>query len=169
MKDLHDLFINELEIMYDGEQQIVKALPKVIKAVSFDALKKALQDHLKETEDQVARLEEIFQELGKTPTKKHSEAMETLLKQADRVIEADYDQIVKDAALINCAQHVEHFEIASYGTLKALAKLFKYDAILNLLDETSKEEGNANKKLNEIAQGTILKEGINTKAKNKAA
>lgn len=169
MKDLHELFINELQLMYDGEKQIVKALPKVIKAVSSKKLKTALQDHLKETEEQVKRLDEAFKELGITPKKTHSEPMEVLLKQADKVIEADYSEIVKDAALINCAQHVEHFEICTYGTLKSYAKLFKYENIIDLLDKTAKEEGHANKKLTELAEGSLVMEGVNIKAKKEVA
>ncbi|MGC1879522.1 MAG: DUF892 family protein [Rhabdochlamydiaceae bacterium] len=169
MKDLHDLFIHEVQVMYNVEKQIVEALPNVIEAVSSSKLKTALKEHLKETEKQVRRLEAVLQELGKPLSEVVSKSMESLLKEADKVIESGYEPNVKDAALINCVQHVEHFEIASYGSLKALAKKFKYDQILDLLEENSREEGNANKTLTEIAEGTIFTQGINEKAKKRAA
>jgi len=169
MKDIHDLFIYELQLMHDGERQIIHALPRVIEAVSSDKLKNALQDHLKETEEHVKRLESILQELGKTPTGETSEVMQGLLNEAEKVLRTDYEANVKDAALINCAQHVEHFEIASYGILKSLAKMFKYERILAVLEKTSKEEGHANKKLTEIAEGSVFSEGVNIKAKKRAA
>lgn len=169
MKDIHDLFIHELQLMYDGEKQIIRALPKLIDAVSSKKLKIALQDHLKETEEQARRLESILEELGKMPSGLTSEVMESLLNEPEKYIQMDYETSVKDAALINCAQHVEHFEIASYGILKSLAKLFKYDRILGLLEKSSKEEGNANKKLIEIAEGTLFSQGVNIKAKKHAA
>jgi ferritin-like metal-binding protein YciE len=169
MKDLHDLFVHELQAMYDAERQIIQALPLVIDAVNSTALKTALKDHLQETEEQARRLEDILQELGKNTTQVICKPMEILLKEAEKIIQSDYEQEVKEAALINCAQHVEHFEIASYGTLKALAKKFKYDEFLALLEESSEEEGNADKKLTKVAEGTLFVKGINEKAKKDAA
>ena len=169
MKDLRELFINELKLMYDAEMQIVNALPSVIEAVSSKKLKNIFRDHLEETKMHVERLEMIFKELGQDKLHVTSEVMKSLLKEADKVIQSDYEVSVKDAALINCAQHVEHFEIASYGILKSLAKKFEYDNIHNLLEETSKEEGNVNNKLTKAAEGTFFSRGINTKAFKHAA
>lgn len=169
MKDLHELFINELYTIYDVENQIIEALPNVIEEVSSSKLKTALKDHLTETEKQVQRLEAIFKELGIKASRVASKSMECLLKDADIVIKSNYDPDVKDAALISCAQHVEHFEIASYGALKSLAKKFKYDNVCELLKASSKEEGNADKTLTEIAEGTAFSKGINEKAKKRAA
>jgi ferritin-like metal-binding protein YciE len=169
MKDIHDLFIHELQLMYDGEKQIIDALPKVIDAVSSNKLKDALEDHLEETKEQAKRLESIFKELGKPAKAETSEVMESLLNEGEKVIQMGYEDNVKDAALINCCQHVEHFEIASYGILKSLAKAFKYEQILDLLEKSSKEEGDANKKLTEIAEGSAFSEGVNAKAKKRAA
>ena len=125
MKDLRELFINELKLMYDAEMQIVNALPSVIEAVSSKKLKNIFRDHLEETKMHVERLEMIFKELGQDKLHVTSEVMKSLLKEADKVIQSDYEVSVKDAALINCAQHVEHFEIASYGILKSLAKKYE--------------------------------------------
>lgn len=169
MKNLHDFFIAELDQMYDAEKQITKALPHAIEAVSSKELKEALRKHLKESEEQVRRLEAIFRELGRNFSGESCKVMESLLKEADKVLQSDFESHVKDAALINCAQHVEHFEIASYGTLKSLAKIFKYDHILKLLEESSKEEGHADKKLTEIAEGSIFSKGINAQATKRAA
>ncbi len=169
MKNLHELFLNELSLMLDAEKQIIKALPNVIKAASSKELKDALRHHLKETKGQVRRLELIFKQLDRRPLRVHSKAMKHLLAEAGRVIQARYTAHVKDAALINCAQHVEHFEIASYGALKSLAKSFEYYRIYDLLEDTAKEEGNANKKLTEIAEGTTFTKGINLKALKQAA
>ena len=164
MKGLHELFLNELHLMYNAEKQIVDALPAVIEAASSKKLKEALSDHLEETKKQVRRLEVIFKELGQNYSGAISEVMQGLLKEADKVIHSDYEENVKDVALINCAQHVEHFEIASYGILKSLAKDFNYDNAYTLLDESSNEEGLANKTLTKIAEGNILSKGVNTKA-----
>jgi len=169
MKDLHELFINELKLIYDAEKQIVHALPHVIHAASSQKLKEALKNHLDETKNQVERLEKISKEIGQKLSGMPSEPMKVFLKEADNVIKSDFQQVVKDAALINCAQHVEHFEIASYGILKSLAKMFEYDTIFQLLEESSKEEGHANKTLNKIAEGTFYNKGINNKALKKRA
>lgn len=153
--------------MYDAEKQIVKALPNVIEAASSSELREALESHLEETKEQVRRLEEISNELGVNFNSTHSEVMASLLKEADKTIEEDYETSVKDAALINCAQHVKHFEIASYGILKSLAKHLEHKKVLQLLEKSSKEEGNANKTLNKIADGS---KGVNKQAlKRKAA
>lgn len=169
MKGLHELFINELHLMHDAETQIVNAFPKIIEAASSKKLKEALSDHLEETKKHVLRLEVIFKELGQNFSGINSEVMTGLLKEADKVIHSDYEENVKDVALINCAQHVEHFEIASYGILKSLAKDFNYDNIFTLLDESSNEEGIANKSLTKIAEGNILSKGVNTKASESVA
>lgn len=169
MKNLHELFVSELQQMYDAEKQIVKALPLVIEAASSKKLKEALSEHLEETREQVGRLEIVFRELGQEISGKPCDIMEHLLNKATQVIQSDYDHSVKDAALINCAQHVEHYEIASYGMLKSLAKNFEYDRIYDLLDETSDEEGAADKKLTSLAKGTLFTKGINAKALKHAA
>lgn len=169
MKDIHDLFVMELSLIYDAEKQNIKALPNIIAAVSSKKLKSALMKHLDETKEQVQRLETISRELGQDFSNVTSEVMKSLLNEADKIIDSDFDTIVKDAALINITQHIEHFEIASYGILKSLAKSFNYEKILRLLDEISKEKGRANKILNEIAEGSMLHEGVNIEAVKRRA
>ncbi len=164
MKDLHEFFINELSIMFDVEKQIAHALPTIIAAVNSQKLRKFFTKDLQEVQDQIHRLEAISQELGKDFSGGSSEVMRTQFREIDQIIASDYEPFVKDAALINCAQHIEHFEIATYGILKSLAKSFSYDKIFKLLEESSKEEGTANKALNSIAKGSFFSKGINVEA-----
>lgn len=164
MKDTHDLFINELKTIYSAEKQIVKALPKIIEGATSPKLREAFQHHLAETKEQVRRLETIAKELKIKYGRTSNPVMKALLKDTDKVLKANYLDTVKDAALINCAQHIEHYEIASYGLLKTFAKHFHYANILDLLEATSKEEGHANKVLTEIAEGSFFSTGVNAEA-----
>ena len=161
-QDLHQLFIDELEDMYSSEHQIVHSLPKLIKAASLPDLKEAITNHLKETQNQVKRIERIFSILSITPKEKTCEAMEGLLKEADELVENKAKSPTLDAAIISAAQKVEHYEIASYGTLRSFAKHLDLDSeISELLQETLNEEGNADKKLTKLADGSFFSSGIN--------
>jgi len=151
-ESLHDLFVDELKDIYNAENQLVKALPKMVKASTSDELRSAFENHLEETKQQVERLEQIFKELEKSPKGKSCKAMKGLLEEGKHAIEADGDEAVCDAALIAAAQKVEHYEIASYGTLRTYARLLGLDEAARLLQETLNEEGNADKKLNEVAE-----------------
>lgn len=164
MKDFYDLFIIELKGIYSGEKQIVNALPKMIKAATSTKLKHALQDHLNETKEQVKRLEEISKELNQDLSGFECSIMKSLLESGDKLAHTQFDNATKDSAIISSAQQVEHYEIAVYGTLKAYAKHLKLDHIVELLATTAKEEGHANKVLNEIAEGTLLNSGLSDKA-----
>jgi len=169
MKDFYDLFIRDLKHIYNVEEQIVKALPDLAKAATSEKLKEALRHHLKETKEQVKRLEEISKELNQDLAGYECEVTHDLLKEAHKITRANYDHFVKDAALISAMQRIEHFEIACYGALKAYAKHFKLKKVEELLEESSKEEGNADKKLIEIAEGTLFTSGINTEAHKRCA
>jgi ferritin-like metal-binding protein YciE len=168
MKDFYSLFIKELKDIYDAEKQIMKALPEMIKSAHSSNLKEAFQQHLKETKEQVKRLESISQELNEDLAGGRNDVVKSLIMEG-RKSKAFTDPIVKDVALINAAQHIEHYEIASYGTLKAFAKHLKLTDVYNLLDDSSKEEGHANKTLNSIAEGSIFQKGVNDKACAKVA
>ena len=152
MEGLRDLFINELRELYDGEKQIVSALPKMAKAASSKALKTAFKDHLKETEDHVDRLEEIFDSIGESPSGRDSLAIEALVKQGQKAIAEAEDRDARDAALIAAAQKVEHYEIAGYGTVRTYAELLGESEWEKLLDETLDEEKAADKKLNAVSE-----------------
>ena len=152
---LSDLFIDELADMLSSENQIIEALPKLIELASSPDLKKALSSHLKETENQVTRIEEIFSILKLDPEEKTCEAMEGLIEEADEIVEDKSKSPTLDAAIISAAQKVEHYEIASYGTLRSFAKHLGLDKrVMDLLQETLDEEGAADKKLTKIAEGS---------------
>lgn len=155
LNSLHDLYVDELKDLYNAESQILKALPKMVKAASSPDLAEAFQNHLEETEGQVARLDKIFKKLDVSPKGKKCKAMEGLLEEGKEVMEEDADPNVRDAALIAAAQRVEHYEMAGYGCVRTFAQLLGYDDACDLLQETLDEEGAADKKLTEIAESTI--------------
>lgn len=162
---LYQLFIDELQDMYSSEHQIIKCLPKIIKLATLPDLKDALSKHLKETENQAIRIESIFTELDETIKKNTCEAMEGLVKEAEEIIKDKSKSATLDAAIISALQKIEHYEIASYGTLRSFAKhLDLASEIIDLLQETLDEEGGADKKLTKIAEGSFFSTGVNTQA-----
>jgi ferritin-like metal-binding protein YciE len=162
---LYQLFIDELSDMYNSEHQIIESLPNLIKLASFPDLKEGLTKHLKETQNQVTRIEQIFSILGVPAKEITCEAMEGLLKEANELVQNRSKSATLDAAIISAAQKVEHYEIASYGTLRSFAKYLDFDSqIIDLLQETLDEEGSANKKLTKIAEGSIFSSGVNKEA-----
>jgi len=164
MKDFYDLFIHELYDMYSAERQIVKALPDMAKAAHNPDLKEAFRVHRDETQKQIERLEQVAHHLGIQYKDAESPVMKEMLKEGKKIINSNYPSEVKDAALITAAQRVEHYEMACYGILKAFAKEIDRKDIVKLLDESAHEEGKADKKLTEIAQGSLFNKGINEKA-----
>jgi ferritin-like metal-binding protein YciE len=155
LRTMEDLLVHELKDLYNAENQILKALPKMAKAASSADLQKAFEDHLEETKNQVHRLEQIFQELGLPARGKKCKAMEGLLEEGKEVVDEDAEPHVKDAALIGAAQRVEHYEIAGYGTARAFAKFLGDERIAELLTQTLDEEKGANTKLNHLAETVI--------------
>ena len=149
---LHDLFLDELADVYSAEKQLLKALPKMAKAANADQLREAFESHLKETEGQVGRLEQVAQKMDETLKQKKCKAMEGLLEEGEEMMEENEDSPALDAALIAAAQKVEHYEIASYGTLCAWARLLGNEEGLELLQETLEEEEAADEKLTTIAE-----------------
>jgi ferritin-like metal-binding protein YciE len=153
---LQALYEHELKDLYSAEKQITKALPKLIRAATNGELAAALRDHLQVTEQQVARLEQIFAGLGKSPRGKKCKGMEGLLEEgAELLEEKDVDPEVLDAGIIAAAQRVEHYEIAGYGTVRAYAELLGDGQAVALLDATAKEEGEADKTLTAIANRAV--------------
>ncbi|MFN0017657.1 MAG: ferritin-like domain-containing protein [Pirellulaceae bacterium] len=155
LNSLQELLVDELKDLYSAENQLLKALPKMAKAASHADLKAAFEDHLEETKGQVERLETIFEKLDGSPKGKKCKAMEGLIEEGSEVIEAEGEESVKDAALICAAQKVEHYEIAGYGCARTFAQLLGLDEVADLLQETLDEEGNADKKLTELAETAI--------------
>lgn len=164
-KNFRELFILELADMFSSEQQIINELPNVIKAVESTELKNALTNHLNETKEQLVRLKQIFKLLNEAPPHEKCEAMKGILEEGKEFVEQFPKSSLRDAALIGACQKVEHYEIASYGTLYAHAKNLDLGSeILDLINETLDEEANADKKLTSIAEGGIFTSGINTEA-----
>jgi len=155
LESLRELLVDELKDLYSAENQLVKALPKMAKAAASPELKAAFEEHLEETKGQVDRLVTIFEQLEGSPKGKKCKAMEGLVEEGSEFIDADGEDSVKDAALICAAQKVEHYEIASYGCARTFATLLGLDEVADLLQETLDEEGNADKKLTELAETVI--------------
>src|SRR5580704_4504912 len=133
LNTLHDLFVDELRDVYDAEKQILKALPRIIKAVTNDDLHNGLAAHLEETRGQVGRLEQAFASLDLKPKGKHCAGMAGILEEGGDLLKEDGDDAVLDAGFIAGCQRVEHYEITAYGTLMAWAKILGYDETLKLL------------------------------------
>ena len=155
MQTLKDLYLDELKDTYDAEQQLLKALPKMAKQASNEELRAAFEQHLDQTQTQVERLEQIFEELGEKPKGKKCEAMKGLLEEAKSMMEEAADEDVADAAMIGSAQKVEHYEIAAYGTLRTYAELLGFDEQAELLQETLDEEKETDENLTELAVSCI--------------
>jgi len=152
---LNDLFIAELRDIFSAEKQLVKALPKMAKAASSPELRQGFEKHLGETETQVERLKQVFESIGESARAKTCKAMEGLVEEGSEIIQEDAVADVKDAALIAAAQKVEHYEIATYGTLITWARLLGYQNAVNLLLQTLAEEKATGEALTELAEATI--------------
>jgi len=159
IKSFEDLFHHELKDLYSAEKQLTKALPKMAKAATNEELKQAFEDHLQETEGQIERLDQIFQQLEIPTTRvQKCKAMEGLIEEGKEIMEEDLEPELLDAALICAAQRVEHYEIAAYGCARTFAQRLGFDDIVELLQATLDEEGNADKKLTEIAESIVNQE-----------
>ena len=156
--NLRELLIEELKDIYDAEHRITKALPKMAEAADSEELASAFRKHLKQTEEHVRRLEQVFETLDEKAARKECKAMVGLLAEGKELMDED-DPNVKDAALIAAAQKVEHYEMASYGCVRTWAELLGEDEARRLLQTTLDEEGATDKKLTEIA-GSLNIEAI---------
>ena len=152
LKTLADAFHDELRDMLSAEKQLVKALPKMAKAASSEELRAAFEKHLKETEEQVSRVEDAFGETGKAARAKTCEAMKGLIEEASSMMEEEADPEVMDAILIGCAQKVEHYEIATYGTLCTWAKQLGFTKALKLLKQNMAQEKTTDEALTELSK-----------------
>jgi len=154
-KTLHDLFIDELRDMFDAEKQLIKALPKLVRAASSAKLRAAFESHLKQTRGQVRRLEKVFTSLGEKPRGKHCDGIAGIIKEGDAVMKEGFDAEALDAALIAGGQRAEHYEMAAYGTLIAWAQALGHTEAARLLQQNLDEEKAADKKLSGLAEGGI--------------
>jgi ferritin-like metal-binding protein YciE len=160
IKTMEDLFVHGLQDIYYAENQITKALPKIIDLATNRDLATGLQAHLEETKKQIERLDKVFEKLGKQPSGTDCPAIDGLIKEADNAAGEIEDKAVLDAAIVANAQAIEHYEISRYGTLIAWAEQLGHDDVVRFLTTNLNEEKAANTKLNTVA----LRKGVNTKA-----
>ena len=149
---LKELYIDELKDLYSAENQLVKALPKLAKASASEELRAGFEEHLEQTKGHVERLEQIFEMLGESPKGKKCAGMEGLVEEGSEVMKEDLEGALLDAALIGAAQRVEHYEIAAYGTVRALAETLGESEQVMLLEATLAEEKEADEKLTGLAK-----------------
>jgi ferritin-like metal-binding protein YciE len=157
---LHELFVDELKDLYNAENQLIKALPRMVKAATTPELKRAFEKHLGETRRQAQRLERIGRALAVKVTGKKCKGMEGLIAEGKELLQEDLDGSALDAGLIGAAQKVEHYEIAAYGTARTHAQMLGHDSIARLLQQTLDEEGEADKKLTAIAERMVNAEAL---------
>jgi ferritin-like metal-binding protein YciE len=161
--NLRDVYIEQLKDLYSAETQLIKALPKMAKAATAPDLAQGFQEHLVQTKEHAARLEQIFEGLDEKPTGKTCKAMKGLVEEGAETIDEDASDAAKDAMLIAAAQRVEHYEIAGYGTVKTYASLLGEDEAVEILSQTLQEEVDTDKKLTHAA------ESINAEAEQEAS
>ena len=165
IESLKELYIDHLKDLYSAESQITKALPKIIKKVTTPELKKGLEDHLKQTMNQVERLDQIFKSLPNSPRGKKCAGMEGLLAEGEEVMsEKMASPSLMDAALIAACQKVEHYEISAYGTVRSFAELLGEKEAVGLLSQTLAEEKAADEKLNQIGMGRVNPQTVKNQA-----
>jgi ferritin-like metal-binding protein YciE len=150
--DLHQLFLKQLADMYDAEQQLTKALPKMAKAAESDELREVIESHLEETEEHVSRLEEVAESLDEALKRKTCQAMKGLIEEGEEIVKEQKGTTAIDAGIIAAAQKVEHYEIATYGTLATWAEQMGHEEAARLLRQTEEEEAAADEKLTEVAE-----------------
>ena len=152
LETLQNLFVEQLRDLYDGEQQITKALPKLIEKAQHPQLRDALQEHLDVTREQIRRLDQIFQMLGEDAGGETCKGMKGVIAEGDDVVGDAKEDAVRDAVIIASAQRVEHYEIAGYGTVRTYANFLGQSQIAQLLEQTLEEEKEADLTLSEIAE-----------------
>jgi ferritin-like metal-binding protein YciE len=155
-KELRELFVDSLQDIYWAEKALTKAIPKMVKNATDKKLIKALENHLGQTEDHVTRLEDVFNIIGSKATPKKCKAMEGLIEEAEQIMEETEKGVIRDEGIISAGQKIEHYEIATYGTLSSYAKKLNETRAASLLDDTLAEEKGADKKLTEIAESLDL-------------
>jgi ferritin-like metal-binding protein YciE len=173
---LKELYVEELRDIYDAENQLVKALPEMAKAATSEELRSGFEEHLEQTKEHVRRLEQVLNDLGEKAKGKKCKGMQGLVSEGKEIIGEDFEDDVKDAALISAAQRVEHYEIAAYGTVRTYAEILGEQNAVSLLEKTLEEEKETDEKLTELAQGINVeaagsepRQGRSTNTKTKAA
>ncbi|HEX6937932.1 MAG TPA: ferritin-like domain-containing protein [Longimicrobiales bacterium] len=155
LRSLQDLFVLELKDLYNAEQQILDALPRMAEAASHPELRRAFEQHENVTREQVRRLEQIFDDLGESPKGHKCQGMEGLVREGREMIQQEGDPAVRDAGLIGAAQRIEHYEIAGYGTARTFAERLGMDQAARLLQQTLDEEGETDHRLTGLAEQVV--------------
>jgi len=158
LNSLQDLYVSELKDLYDAENRIIKALPKMAEAANSPDLRAAFEAHLQQTRRHAERLEVILRGLDESPKGQKCKGMEAIIDEGEDMMEKDAPDSVADAALIAAAQRVEHYEIAGYGTVRAYARRLGFEDQAELLNQTLQEEGETDKKLTSLAEASINEE-----------
>lgn len=162
LEKLYDLYLDEIKDLYSAEEQIVKALPKVIEKTSSTELRSALQKHFEETKTHVTRLEKVLEMHDQKPEKQKCRGMQGILEEGEQMLKKDATPNVRDAAIISACQRVEHYEIAAYGTVRTYATQLGLERAAAVLQETLDEEAAADKKLTEVASTRVNVEATRT-------
>jgi ferritin-like metal-binding protein YciE len=160
IESMEDLFLEQVEDLYDAEKRLVKALPKMADATTSQSLRQAIQSHLLETEGHVSRLEKVFRILGKDPTTHTCDAMKGLISEGEDVISDIEESPLRDAGIIAAANRVEHYEIAGYGSARTFAQILGLTDAASLLEQTLQEEKKADQKLTQLAEGMVNEEAL---------
>jgi len=160
LNTLQKLYTGELRDLYNAENQLLKALPKMAKAASSEELKEAFEKHLEQTKGHVKRLEQVFEELDEKPKGKTCRAMKGLIEEGSEILQQEGEESILDAGIIVAAQKVEHYEIASYGSVRTFAHLLGQNKAAELLQTTLDEESETNELLNRLATSTINPEAL---------
>lgn len=160
LDSLEKLYLNELRDLFSAENQLLKALPKMAKAASSEDLKGAFDKHVEQTETHVERLEKIFEDLDESPKGKTCRGMKGLIEEGSEILSEDGEEMILDAGIIVAAQKVEHYEIASYGSVRTFAELLQRNKDAKLLQTTLDEESETNELLNELAEELINPEAL---------
>jgi ferritin-like metal-binding protein YciE len=160
LNTLEELYVSELRDLYSAENQLLKALPKMAKEASSPELKDAFEKHLEQTKGHVERLEELFEQLDESPKGKTCHGMKGLIEEGSEILKEDGEDSVLDAGMIVAAQKVEHYEIASYGSVRTFANLLGKDEAARLLQSTLDEKSETNEILNRLAEGIVNPEAL---------
>ena len=160
METLQDVYVEELRDLYDAENQLLKALPRMAKAATSPELKSAFEDHLEQTQEHVNRLDQVFEKIGAKPKGKRCEAMKGLIAEAKNLMSERIEHDALDVGLIVAAQKVEHYEIAGYGSVRTFAELLGQDEASGLLQETLEEEKETDERLTDLAESSINVEAL---------
>lgn len=161
LNTLEQLYLSELRDLYSAENQLLKALPKMASGATSPELKEAFEKHLEQTKGHVERLEQLFEQLDESPKGKTCHAMKGLIEEGSEILKEDGEDSVLDAGMIVAAQKVEHYEIASYGSVRTFAHLLGKDEEAKLLQSTLDEEAETNEILNRLAESVVNPEAVN--------